>query len=421
MGMASTLPPDARSDLRAAGLGHIIAVSGMHVGVAALFFYTISLRLGVALGGSIAIGALLSWLPVAAYVALTGGAPSAVRAALMFSLLHVSALLGKRPHGYTLLTIAAAILLVVEPTWSISPGFHLSFSAMAILVKRDAPSGIVAQSWHVTWGTVPVSLWFFGSAALYGALSNLIAIPVFTLFIVPTAIVGLFASSILGPLALAPATWGAELILDIAALMARIPAVSSLVVLGFAGIALGLHARAWHRGTRANRWLPGPVTCVGVVLVEVISLISLRTSSDVPAEATIVVGRPGRFSSLVRAREVTCLQNPLGSPGRWPPLLRALGISSVAVTQEVSSRTSAPHLGPVREGLLQAGMLDTRALCQEVEIPWANAGLDACISMHRAAGFDSRTVLVVAATGHLPVCFVAGRWKNLQKFGTPDL
>ena len=87
LGLRASLPPEHRDALRAAGMGHLIAVSGLHVGVAALFLHFALLRVAWLLGSSPRWAGLCSMLPVLAYVGITGAAPSAVRAAAMLGVL----------------------------------------------------------------------------------------------------------------------------------------------------------------------------------------------------------------------------------------------------------------------------------------------------------------------------------------------
>ncbi len=422
LGLARSLPPEQRNDLRAAGLGHVIAVSGMHVGVAAILIYSMSLRIGTLLAGSLAFGALLSWLPVAGYVGLTGGAASAVRAALMFTLLHIAAVCGRQAHGLTTLAIAGAVLLCAHPPWAVSAGFHLSFAAMAALVQPDAPAGIVSQSWHVTWATVPVSQWYFGTAALYGAFSNLVAIPVFTIYVVPTAIFGLFVAPFAGPEMLTPAARGAELILDVAALMARLPVIPGWAIAVFASLVLAIRLWLRHRGRRPNRWLPGALTCAGIVVVGAISHVwpaTRQASVALPPGATVVVGTPKRFSSLHPGNtpHTACLQNPVLSAWRWPGLLTALGYRGVTLEVVQSSRTTSPHLDPVRERLRDADLWLGQQACP-ASPAWARESLTSCISMHRRAGYTTRTALVAQQPTGMRMCFLAGSWQKLENFGT---
>ncbi len=73
-------------------------------------------------------------------------------------------------------------------------GLHLSLAAMAILVHPSAPRGLVAQSWRVSFGTLPIVLVHFGQASLIGVAANVIAVPVFTLWVLPLGIAGMVAA-----------------------------------------------------------------------------------------------------------------------------------------------------------------------------------------------------------------------------------
>jgi ComEC/Rec2-related protein len=263
LGMPKALPPGEREALREAGLGHLLAVSGLHVALAGAFAQAWLGRLAAALGWNSGWIAALGLLPVALYVALTGGAPSAIRAGIMLAIAGLGRALGRPNHGPTVLASTAALILLVWPRWAADPGLHLSLAAMIALVHPDAPRGVLAQSWRVTWTTLPVALWHFESAAILGVVTNLVALPVFTLWVLPLGMVGALASPWLGPAGLEPAAWGGAILLDVAALAERAPPISPGVVAGLALVLVGCGLIPRLRG----RWSPPWLACALVVVV----------------------------------------------------------------------------------------------------------------------------------------------------------
>src|SRR5690606_10451705 len=128
IGQPAALAPERRADLRRAGLGHVVAVSGMNVAVAAALVQGPLLRIGMVLGVPLAAAALLAWLPVLAYLGVTGGEPPALRAAVMFGLAQFATLSGRPTHGLTTLALTAAAMLAWRPAWALDPGLHLSLA-----------------------------------------------------------------------------------------------------------------------------------------------------------------------------------------------------------------------------------------------------------------------------------------------------
>lgn len=181
--------------LRRTGLAHLLALSGLHVGL-------VMLALG-RLAALLLPGARLRWLvllaALPAFAWLTGGMLSVRRAALMGVLLLAARLLGRRARGPDLLLAAMVVLLLADPGEVMHPGFQLSFCAVGALVSMKSPAriaraGIGARSlvwlqdmwrasWRVSLATAPVLLLHFRELALAGPLLNLVAIPLASLLV----------------------------------------------------------------------------------------------------------------------------------------------------------------------------------------------------------------------------------------------
>lgn len=118
--------PRERRDFRHAGLAHLLAVSGLHLGIAAALAWWLLRQARVP--WAVRIVALLAL--VAGYAWLTGGAPATRRAAAMVAVATAAALLGREPHRLGLLAGAAGVLVVIEPTLVHDLGFQLSLLAV---------------------------------------------------------------------------------------------------------------------------------------------------------------------------------------------------------------------------------------------------------------------------------------------------
>ena len=176
---------------RSSGAIHLLTISGLHVGVltAALFFilpkrYPI-LRLGV-------ISAFL-----VVYCALTAFSPSLVRASVMSVSVLLADVAEEKRDPLSSLSLAALVILIVSPYKFWSVGFRLSFAAcfgIFMLIppgyKRslNGPVGKLLDSALVTLGataaTAMISAHYFGTFPTYGLLSNLIAVPLFSIVII---------------------------------------------------------------------------------------------------------------------------------------------------------------------------------------------------------------------------------------------
>ena len=405
LGLPAALPPATRSELRRSGLGHLVAVSGMNVAVAALLLRAPLLRMGLLLGGSPALGSMLAWLPVAAYVGLTGAAAPAVRAAVMFTLVQLGVLCGRPAHGMTTLALAAAGLLAWWPAWARDPGFQLSMVAMAVLLRPVAPGGstpgLLAQSWQITWATCPIGLLHFGHTAVWGVVSNLVAVPVFTLWVAPLGTIGCLLWPWTGDWVLAPAAWGGQLILDLAAVLARAPEVPIDGLMAAAGVMLAL----WWIWPRWRFALPGPWVCAATI----VAVIFCESGPGPTPPRWFAVGGSRDHAIVVPATTpgLACIRDPNLYPEAWPSLLRALGYRGVAGLA-TKKGVEPPHVVELREVLVREGMWSAGECV--VEVGDVRPALRLCLR---------RTGQKTAAVRDGPECHVDGVWESLVDDGPP--
>ena len=232
LGQRQTLPPELTEQFRSAGAAHLLAISGLHIGI------LLALTAGAA-GGL--LGRRRGWyllLPLAAvwgYALLAGATPSVLRAALMGSV-YLAALAAGRPgSGLPALALAAAVMTALSPEILLRAGFQLSFAAVAGIFIAQAVFGrwtasrgggggwrrlalrpvaalalISAAAALATW---PLVAWHFGTVALWGVPASLLAIPAMPAVVVGTgaaAFGGLLHPALgefLGWLAAAPAAY----------------------------------------------------------------------------------------------------------------------------------------------------------------------------------------------------------------------
>lgn len=200
---------------RANGVTHLLSISGFHVGVAALFgawlaralcwlWPRLLLRWPRPLVESIA--ALLTAI---AYGALAGNSLPTLRTVLMIGVFALTRATRRSSSVAQSLALAALVLLLVDPLSVLGAGFWLSFVGVAFLMlglqlPRDLLGHLRAlgsAQMVMTLALLPLSLWFFGQTSLLGAISNLLAVPLVSLAIVPLALIAAILLLIWPPLA----------------------------------------------------------------------------------------------------------------------------------------------------------------------------------------------------------------------------
>lgn len=206
VGYQEELDPETKTSFSRVGAMHILAVSGLHVGVifillSNLLFVLNRNKYTKILKAVILIGFL--W----GYALIAGFSPSIVRAALMFTLLIPIISFQVRGNAYNNISSSAFILLIYQPSYLFDVGFLLSYVAVFGIIflfpymKRWIRSEywlirniwqLTAVSLAATIFTTPIVLFYFGQFPLSFWLSNLIAVPLST-FIIYIGLIALFA------------------------------------------------------------------------------------------------------------------------------------------------------------------------------------------------------------------------------------
>jgi competence protein ComEC len=219
-GDQSKIPPEIREAFNQAGVAHLLAFSGLNLGLVggvAFFFFRFLLSLSetALLYMNVRFWALVgSFVPIAGYALLAGLSPSVSRALLMVTLVFLALLLKKQSDLLNNLALAALILLVLSPSTLFRPSFQLSFvSVWAIgylLPKIWPPAGNPEKpdpSWGYRgilylWGifcvslvsqlaTFPIVAWWFHQISFIGLISNLLLVPLTGVFIAPLGLLAI--------------------------------------------------------------------------------------------------------------------------------------------------------------------------------------------------------------------------------------
>lgn len=207
LGYKNLLDEETRRVFSASGAMHILAVSGLHVGIifatlSMLLIFLTRLRRGKLLSTGLLIGFL--WF----YAFFTGFSPSVVRASLMFSLMLIGNSLNRSSSVYNTLSASAFLVLAFDPLLILNIGFQLSYCAVLSIVFfypyiynmlyikhkiLDKVWALIAVSVAAQIGTFPLSIYHFHQFPNLFILSNLYAIPL--AFLILYFAIGLIAVS----------------------------------------------------------------------------------------------------------------------------------------------------------------------------------------------------------------------------------
>jgi len=227
LGDRSGIDEETQTALRQSGLAHILAISGLHMALVAA-------SVMIAIRGALAAfpGAALhyptrKWAAATAlaassfYLLLSGGSVSAQRAYVMIAVMLLAILLDRRAVTMRNVAIAAMIILMISPQAILSPGFQMSFAAVAALVatyeavtkrqremQRENRAGAIAMvgrflrrdigglaltSLVAGVATALFAAYHFHNVAAWGLLANLLAMPFVTFGVMPLAVVSMIA------------------------------------------------------------------------------------------------------------------------------------------------------------------------------------------------------------------------------------
>lgn len=202
LGHRSEISSSLRDAYSAAGVSHILALSGMHLSVIyfLLSFLFVGRRFAV-LRESLLVAAV--W----GYVFMVGMSPSVVRSALMITVYSAVGLTGRDRMSLNVLAFAALLMLVANPFSLYDVGFQLSFLSVAAILVLHRPLGglvslrfqqrhrlfrwfwnLVVMSCSAQLATAPLVAYYFGTVPLYFLLSNLVAIPAVTVILYLSAL-----------------------------------------------------------------------------------------------------------------------------------------------------------------------------------------------------------------------------------------
>lgn len=220
------MSPASVEALRASGLAHVLAISGLHMALVAgtVFF---ALRTGLSLFPSFAqrfavkkVAAALSLLVATAYLLISGASVSTQRAWLMLAIVLIAVMVDRPALTLRNVALAAICIILLTPSAVVGPGFQMSFAATAALIaayavwrrgERASRSdtsghgagvlrfvvvffvGLAVTSLVAGLATAPFATFHFHRVASYGLIANLAAMPLVSLIVMPAGLVSVLA------------------------------------------------------------------------------------------------------------------------------------------------------------------------------------------------------------------------------------
>lgn len=169
----------------AAGIGHILAISGLHISLIGMGLYKLLRRIGFLCPMS----AIVSGIFVVLFGVMTGNSVSATRAIVMFVCAVNAQVLGRRYDILSAVSLSAIILILKNPYVIANSGFLLSFMAIAGVA-------VVTDGFSVKWlkwltgpaaiqlATLPIILWFYYEVPVYSVFLNLLVVPLMSLIMI---------------------------------------------------------------------------------------------------------------------------------------------------------------------------------------------------------------------------------------------
>ena len=205
-GDSSILPEATRTRFSSSGVAHVLALSGLHVGVIAIILSIVMFPLRMA--GNRHISTAIIIIALCGYAVMTGLSPSVTRSVIMASTIGIGFMLRRRYSSFNALLLAVIVILFFDPLALFKPGFQLSFSAVASILIFSVPVyrikiknrllyyiiSLFTVTVAATLGTAMISAYHFHTFPCYFILAN---IPIIILlpFILSGGIIILFAEA----------------------------------------------------------------------------------------------------------------------------------------------------------------------------------------------------------------------------------
>lgn len=190
LGIKTDVNPQDKNDFKRAGMLHILAVSGLHVGIISLIIYLFLYPVRMYFPGS-PVHWLLTVIFIWIYAAVTGLNTPVVRASILATFFILARISGRKGRSGDALLWAVLIVMIIDPFSLFTISFQLSFGAVSSILLFYSPirnrlnrlwpkhylSDLIAVSAAAQIGIVPLLIYHFNEISTVGILSSLLAIP----------------------------------------------------------------------------------------------------------------------------------------------------------------------------------------------------------------------------------------------------
>ena len=282
-GLRGALPDSIWDQWAIAGIAHLLSISGLHLAfVAGTLFFTV--RIALALAPPLALrlptkklAALVALFGSFGYLLISGAPVPTQRAFAMTAIALVAIMADRNPFSMRLVAWAAIVVLLLQPESLLGASFQMSFGAVVALIavyetgaaRRPAEAGgldwrllmyvagVALTTLVASAATTPFSIYHFSRFPTYGIVTNLIAVPLTGIWIMPWGMLGL----LLIPVGLDGPCFvlmghGIELTIAAAAFVAELPGaaldvprppLAALLATVLGGLWLCLWRTSWRR------------------------------------------------------------------------------------------------------------------------------------------------------------------------------
>jgi competence protein ComEC len=411
VGSRGAISDEDAEALRNSGMAHLLSVSGLHVtavvGGVFLFvsrilalFPSVALRYRVPI-----IAAAVSAVVAVGYTLLTGSEVPTVRACIAALLILVALAMGREALSLRLLAFGATFVLLFWPEALAGPSFQLSFAAVAtIIILHESPAvrrwtmprdervsmrfsrfvlSLLLTGVAIELVLAPIALFHFHKSGLYGAMANIVAIPLTTFFIMPLQILALLLDAVgagkplwwLAGQGVESIGWLAHAVSDAPGAVLALPAMPRW---GFALIMLGGLWLAVVKGReRALGLVPAIIGFAALATApraDVLVTGDGRHVAIVDASGELVLLRPGAgdYALSMLSENAAIRSEPLAID-QWPQAQCSPDICSFSVSadgrQWAIMATRSQYLVPSME--LAAACKRADIVISERYLPWS--------------------------------------------------
>lgn len=217
LGIKSGLSPDTYQVFQRTGTAHLMAISGLHIGLSFAWILLVCKAGLFGLSRVLSVTRIKRWnkgllifalMGAGGYACLAGFSVSSVRALVMLGCLVLPWMMGMSVSKLSLWLATFCVLLLIAPLSLLQPGFWLSITAVGLILlflwcyPKRRKWTLLPMQLFLTLGLAPLSLFLFSGSSVLGLVANLVAIPWVSLLVMPLILMALIMSPVFNPQAI---------------------------------------------------------------------------------------------------------------------------------------------------------------------------------------------------------------------------